>query len=75
MVSAGYDAHRADPLGGLKLEDADYGRLARLACSVAEKHCGGRLLAALEGGYDLGALARSVAQTIEAMMEGAPEAR
>ena len=74
IVSAGYDAHRADPLGGLKLDDAEYGRLARLVCSVAEKHCGGRLLVALEGGYDLGALARSVAETLEAMVAAAAKA-
>ncbi len=69
LVSAGFDAHRADPLGGMGLDDGDYGELARLVRGIAEKHCGGRLVVALEGGYDLGALARSVAAVVNVMRE------
>jgi acetoin utilization deacetylase AcuC-like enzyme len=68
LVSAGFDAHRDDPLGGMGLDDADYADLARLVRGVAEKHCGGRLAVALEGGYDLGALGRSVAEVIRVLM-------
>jgi len=69
LVSAGFDAHRDDPLGGMGLSDADYAELARLARGIAEKHCGGRLVAALEGGYDLRALARSVAEVVNVMRD------
>ncbi|MBM4038075.1 MAG: histone deacetylase [Planctomycetes bacterium] len=69
LVSAGFDAHRDDPLGGMRLDDADYGQLARLVRGIAEKHCGGKLVVALEGGYDPGALGRSVAEVIKVMRE------
>ncbi len=69
LVSAGFDAHRDDPLGGMRLSDGDYADLARLCRGIAEKHCGGRLVATLEGGYDLGALGRSVAEVINVMRE------
>ncbi|HUT34945.1 MAG TPA: histone deacetylase [Planctomycetota bacterium] len=69
LVSAGFDGHRDDPLGGMRLSDADYGELARLCRGIAEKHCEGRLVATLEGGYDLGALGRSVADVINVMQE------
>ncbi len=60
LVSAGFDAHRDDPLAGLALADADYSWLAELIQSAARTHCRGRAVSALEGGYDLAALARSV---------------
>ncbi|MBM4032248.1 MAG: histone deacetylase [Planctomycetes bacterium] len=69
LVSAGFDAHRDDPLGGMGLDDGDYGELARLVRGIAEKHCGGRLVVALEGGYDLGALGRGVAEVINVMRD------
>ena len=69
LVSAGFDAHRDDPLGGMGLSDSDYGELARLCRGIAEKHCGGRLVAALEGGYDLGALGRGVAEVLRVFLE------
>jgi len=69
LVSCGFDAHRDDPLGGLLLDDADFGELARVVKRIAEKECGGRLVALLEGGYDLGALGRSVAEVLRAFME------
>ncbi len=59
LVSAGFDAHREDPLGGLLLEDADYGWVSELLVDAAERYCNGRLVSALEGGYHLEALARS----------------
>lgn len=64
LISAGFDAHRADPLTGLALSSGDYGELtARLAGLVPA----GRLLVMLEGGYDLDALADSTAATLAAM--------
>jgi len=57
IVSAGFDAHRRDPLGQLQLEDADYEWITRELCAIAETACGGRLVSILEGGYDLEALA------------------
>jgi acetoin utilization deacetylase AcuC-like enzyme len=70
LVSAGYDSHRADPLGGLALDEAGYARLAGIVRGLADELCGGRLVACLEGGYDLDALARSVAATVRAMLAG-----
>ncbi len=61
LVSAGFDAHAADPLGGMRLTEAGYSRLTEIVRSWAGELCGGRFLSLLEGGYDLQALARSVA--------------
>ena len=58
LVSAGFDAHREDPLGGLSLEDEDYGWVTGLLREAAERYCNGRLVSTLEGGYNLDALAR-----------------
>jgi len=60
LVSAGFDAHRDDPLGGLALIDDDYAWLTALIVDQADDLCDGRLVSRLEGGYDLGALARCV---------------
>ena len=62
LVSAGFDAHRDDPLAGLLLTDADYAWLGQLINVQAQKYCNGRLVSMLEGGYNIEALARSVAQ-------------
>lgn len=59
LVSAGFDAHRDDPLGGLMLEDDDYRWVTELLVDAAADQCAGRLVSTLEGGYDLAALARS----------------
>ncbi len=61
LISAGFDAHGADPLGGMNLTEQGYTRLTRLVRSWAEDHCSGRIVSMMEGGYDLGALSRSVA--------------
>jgi len=57
IVSAGFDAHRCDPLGQLQLEDADYEWITQELCGLAKAACGGRVVSILEGGYDLEALA------------------
>ncbi len=58
LVSAGFDAHRDDPLGGLLLEDEDFRWITEFIVDLAETHAGGRVVSALEGGYDLEALGR-----------------
>jgi acetoin utilization deacetylase AcuC-like enzyme len=65
LVSAGFDAHRADPLAGLRVTEAGYRAMAERLCSVADQVAGGRLVALLEGGYDLGALSRSLVAVFE----------
>ncbi len=56
LISAGFDAHRDDPLGGLKWVEADFAWLTAAICDVANECCSGRVVSVLEGGYDLGAL-------------------
>ncbi len=60
LISAGFDAHRADPIGSLGLESEDFGKLTRMVCDVANQHCEGRIVSLLEGGYNVDALAESV---------------
>ena len=60
LVSAGFDAHAADPLAGLSLQTADFGWTAEQLRLVAAECCQGRIVASLEGGYEVHALARSV---------------
>ena len=71
LISAGFDAHRADPVGGCALETSSYGELARRARALADE-LSVPVGAVLEGGYDLDALARSVAVTMEALADGGP---
>jgi acetoin utilization deacetylase AcuC-like enzyme len=61
VISAGFDAHRDDPLAGLAWTEADFERLTAAVCDVAAECCSGRVVSTLEGGYDLPALAGSVA--------------
>jgi acetoin utilization deacetylase AcuC-like enzyme len=61
FISAGFDAHREDDLGQLGLVEADYEWITRRVKDVADRHARGRIVSCLEGGYALGALARSVA--------------
>ncbi len=69
FVSAGFDAHRDDPLGGLELLEEDYAWVTRLICDAAERYTKGRLVSVLEGGYDLDALAASVGAHIEVLLQ------
>jgi len=61
LISAGFDAHRDDPLAGLNWREGDFARLTRAICDLADTTCAGRVVSCLEGGYDLPALAASVA--------------
>ena len=69
LVSAGFDAHEDDPLAGLNLTDEDYGWIASEIRQLAERHCKGRVVATLEGGYDTDALARSVEAFVRAFVD------
>jgi acetoin utilization deacetylase AcuC-like enzyme len=69
LLSAGYDAHRDDPLGGLALETSSFAAMASRMRALGED-AGAPVGAVLEGGYDLGALASSVAETMAALSDG-----
>jgi acetoin utilization deacetylase AcuC-like enzyme len=69
LVSAGFDVHRADPLAGLELEEEDFGWVTSRLAETARLYAKGRLISALEGGYDLRALAGSAAAHVSALMK------
>ena len=69
LVSAGYDAHKEDPLGGMAVTEDGFAALTSEVMVLASELCSGRLALVLEGGYDLGALGASVASTV-ATIEG-----
>jgi acetoin utilization deacetylase AcuC-like enzyme len=69
FVSAGFDAHREDDLGQLGLVEADYEWITRRIKDVADRHAQGRIVSCLEGGYALGALARSVAAHLRVLAD------
>lgn len=68
MISAGFDAHEADPLADLRLTERDYAWATARLCDVAAEHAQGRVVSTLEGGYDLEALAASAAAHVKALM-------
>ena len=67
ILSAGFDAHMDDPLSGTLVTDAGFRAMSRLVLDFAEDACGGRLVSLLEGGYDLEALGRCVADHVGMM--------
>jgi acetoin utilization deacetylase AcuC-like enzyme len=69
LVSAGFDAHRDDPLGGLRATEDTFANLCRIVDDLADRHADGRIVLALEGGYALDALARS-ARACAAVLTG-----
>ena len=69
IVSAGFDAHRRDPLANLNLVEEDFVWITRGVTGVAQKRCNGRVVSVLEGGYDLQSLARSVSAHVATLME------
>ncbi len=68
IISAGFDAHQADPLAELRLTEEDFAWATEQLLQVAREHAAGRLVSALEGGYDLGALGRSAQAHVRALM-------
>ena len=73
LVSAGFDAHRDDPLAQLNWETEDFQWLGHELCAVAHEICQGRLVSALEGGYDLRALAASAKVFVNELIEAPNE--
>lgn len=68
IISAGFDAHRRDPLASLNLDAEDFGWVTRKLMDVADSTAGGRIVSVLEGGYDLQGLKESVAAHVTALM-------
>jgi acetoin utilization deacetylase AcuC-like enzyme len=71
LISAGFDAHRDDPLANLQLTESDFAWATAKIAEAAHKQAGGRLVSMLEGGYNLAALAKSVAVHVNVLMEAA----
>jgi acetoin utilization deacetylase AcuC-like enzyme len=69
LVSAGFDAHRSDPLADIRLGQDDYSWITAQLVALARSHADGRLVSTLEGGYDLAALATSATAHVDALME------
>jgi acetoin utilization deacetylase AcuC-like enzyme len=67
-ISAGFDAHREDDMGNLGLVDADYSWVTQQLMGVAQRHCQGRIISCLEGGYVLNPLARSAAEHVKVLI-------
>ena len=67
LLSAGFDAHRNDPIGDLGLDDEDYQELFIDVKAVADSHCNGKVVSLLEGGYNLDALSRCVVEHVRAL--------
>ena len=72
LLSAGFDAHRLDPVGSLGLETEDYRPLTRQVTQIADSYCSGRLVSMLEGGYHVEALAQCVSVHLDCLMQEPP---
>ena len=71
LISAGFDSHRDDPLGGLELTEEDFGKLTSILTAIADDYAGGRVVSMIEGGYNLKALAASSVAHCTALAGGA----
>ena len=69
LISAGFDAHKADPLGSINLNSQSYVWMTQTMMELADQCCEGRLISVLEGGYDLSALAESVTEHVKTMSQ------
>ncbi len=72
VISAGFDAHANDPLGGMELTSGGFARLTSIVRRIADATAGGRIVLALEGGYDVDALTESAVACVEVLAGGAP---
>ena len=68
LISAGFDAHEADPLGGMKVTDDGYAAMTKMLVTAAEEFCGGKIVSLLEGGYNLNTLGATVARHVKELM-------
>jgi len=75
LVSAGFDAHRDDPIGSLGLTTEDFGELTAFVCQLAQEHCGGKVVSLLEGGYNPTRLAESVDLHLRGLLEASEKAK
>lgn len=73
LVSAGFDTHTDDPIGGMNMTGRGYAFLTDMLLRIADDVCGGKIVLLLEGGYDLGALRTSVKAVLETMLGAAPQ--
>lgn len=71
LISAGFDAHKDDPLAGMNLTEDDFAWVTERLCDLADTHCQGRVVSSLEGGYDLPALGASAAAHVKVLKERA----
>jgi acetoin utilization deacetylase AcuC-like enzyme len=69
LISAGFDAHREDLLGGLALVEDDYAWMTRELMQMAREYSDGRIVSMLEGGYNLSALGRSAVAHVKTLTE------
>jgi len=69
LVSAGFDAHRDDPIAGLGLHVEDFARMTEIVCDLAQEQCGARVVSCLEGGYHPQELPRSAAAHVRVLLE------
>jgi acetoin utilization deacetylase AcuC-like enzyme len=68
LISAGFDAHRDDPLAQMNLTEDDFSWVTKKLCLIADRHCQGRVISVLAGGYNLTALRASVEAHVKAML-------
>ena len=73
LLSAGFDAHIRDPLANINLESKDYFNITKEIVDIANRHCQGRIISFLEGGYDLNALAESVTEHLYGLQDSQPD--
>ena len=71
IISAGFDAHSDDPLAGMNLVEGDFTWVTEKLCDLADRHCEGRVVSSLEGGYDLSALGASAAAHVNVLKDRA----
>jgi acetoin utilization deacetylase AcuC-like enzyme len=69
IISAGFDAHKEDPLASMGLTEAGYAELTEIVAEIAKRHAKGRILSSLEGGYNLEALSASVHAHLVALLD------
>jgi acetoin utilization deacetylase AcuC-like enzyme len=69
LISAGFDAHRLDPVGSLGLETEDFAELTRIVMSAADAHAAGRIVSVLEGGYNIDVLGDCVAEHLQTLLD------
>lgn len=67
LLSAGFDAHRDDPLGGLTVSTEAFAEATEIVLGIADRHASGRIVSVLEGGYDLGALSASIVTHLQTL--------